>query len=82
MAGAWRWRKCPRCRRTFEASDFMTLDLGAQWAHKGGARRECPGCHYTAPTAAFGVVQRPAPRAERRPAAQSPEELVDPWWSR
>ena len=66
---AWRFRRCPSCRRVYRAGELVSLDYGARWGHQQAARRQCPGCGYVGPTSVFAVVRERHPEPSRAEVA-------------
>jgi hypothetical protein len=58
MGRSWRWRICPRCRRTERASDYRYVGSYSHggWGEGYGDRR-CPNCGFEAATWRFQVVR-------------------------
>lgn len=53
----YRYRKCPRCKRTFPAGKFKILNYhGTHYHQRGGSMRKCPGCGLVSFTQTFKVV--------------------------
>jgi len=54
---AWRYRRCPSCRRVFPGGELRPVSYGAHWGARGTAKRRCPCCGFIAPTHYFGIVR-------------------------
>lgn len=60
MAGqVYRWRKCPKCDRTFPAGKLKVCNPyhGHHYHKVGGSLRKCPYCGKVGFTQQFSIVR-------------------------
>ena len=54
---AWRWRRCPSCRKVARASDFTIAQTFETGWEAGTMLRACPNCGRTGETKSFPIVR-------------------------